>query len=152
MFSGSRFHEEMSRLSVKEKKLAAQKLLFPALFSLSGTGIRPLSAAGESALILSSCLPPLVTACKTKHTHVLHNSVAFLCTLNLNVGCLRTVTWPAVCARLLHPLWPASHRLVPVSADGTCLPVPAFAASTAPLHWTFQPPAPPSAFEPRKTF
>jgi len=33
MFSGSRFHEEMSRLSVKEKKLAAQKLLFPALFS-----------------------------------------------------------------------------------------------------------------------
>ncbi len=68
----------------------------------------------------------------------------------LSVVCL--CTWPVVCAGLLRHLWPASRRLVPFSVDCTFLPAPAYAANTAPLHWPFQPPALPSASEPKKQF
>ncbi len=37
---------------------------FAARLSLSETGIRFLAAAGESAPIQASCLPPLVAGCK----------------------------------------------------------------------------------------
>lgn len=59
-------------------------------------------------------------------------------------------TWPAACAWPPHPAWPASHPLRPPPAGGTCPPAPGRAAGTAPVHWTSEPPAPPSADAPEE--